>query len=84
MPSRRSFSSCVACTKPERERSGRQGYTPQSGEILGFLKRLKDEMSVDRVDAQKEEADPKADHAALITAEKKEVASLTVTTKASW
>ena len=57
----------------------RQGYAPQSGEIIGILKQLKDEMSVDLADSQKAEADRKADHAALTAAKGKEVATLTAT-----
>merc|ERR1712136_204924 len=54
-----------------------QGYAPQSGEIIGILKQLKDSMSADLADSQKAEADRKADHAALTAAKKKEVVSLT-------
>jgi len=57
--------------------SDRQGYAPQSGEIIGILKQLKDEMSSDLADSQKGEADRKADHAALIAAKEKEVVILT-------
>merc|ERR1712136_291094 len=53
-----------------------QGYAPQSGEIIGILKQLKDSMSADLADSQKAEADRKADHAALTAAKKKEVVSL--------
>ena len=38
-------------------------YAPQSGEIIGILKQLKDEMSEDLAAAQKEEEDRKANHA---------------------
>jgi len=57
----------------------RQGYAPQSGEIIGILKQLKDSMSADLAAAQKAEADRKADHAALVAAKRKEVATLTAT-----
>merc|ERR1712136_436780 len=57
----------------------RQGYAPQSGEIIGILKQLKDSMSADLAAAQKAEAERKADHAALVAAKEKEVASLTAT-----
>merc|ERR1712136_271492 len=57
----------------------RQGYAPQSGEIIGILKQLKDSMSADLAAAQKAEAERKANHAALVAAKEKEVASLTAT-----
>jgi len=57
----------------------RQGYAPQSGEIIGILKQLKDEMSADLAAAQKEEEDRKANHAGLIAAKKEEIATLTAT-----
>ena len=46
----------------------RQGYAPKSGEIIGILKRLKDEMSEDLAATQKVEEDRKANHAGLIAA----------------
>lgn len=49
---------------------------------MGTLKQLKDEMSADLADAQKAEADRKANHAAPIAAKEKEVASLTATIEA--
>ena len=36
----------------------RQGYAPKSGEIIGILKQLKDEMSEDLASAQKVERGP--------------------------
>ena len=44
---------------------------------MGILKQLKDEMSADLADAQKAEADRKANHAAVVAAKENEVASLT-------
>ena len=40
--------------------SASQGYAPQSGEIIGILKQLMDEMTEDLAAAQKEEEDRKA------------------------
>ena len=57
----------------------RQGYAPKSGDIIGILKQLKDEMSEDLAGAQKVEEDRKANHAGLIAAKKKEIATLTST-----
>ena len=56
-----------------------QGYTPQSGEIIGILKQLMDEMTEDLAAAQKEQEDRKANHAGLIAAKKTETATLTAT-----
>jgi len=60
----------------------RQGYAPKSGEIIGILKQLKDEMSEDLSAAQKAEEDRKANHAGLIAAKKEEIATLTATIEA--
>ena len=57
----------------------RQGYAPKSGEIIGILKQLKDEMSEDFAAAQKVEEDRKANHAGLIAAKEEEIATLTST-----
>ena len=57
----------------------RQGYAPKSGEIIGILKQLKDEMSENLAVAQKAEEDRKANHVGLIAAKKKEIATLTST-----
>ena len=54
----------------------RQQYAPQSGEIIGILKRLKDEMSAHLSAAQKAEGDRKANQAGLREA-KKELVTLT-------
>ena len=59
-------------------RGASQVYAPQSGEVIGILKHLKDEMSEDLAVAQKEEEDRKANHAGLIAA-KEEIATLTAT-----
>ena len=56
----------------------RQGYAPKSGEIIGILKQLKDEMSEDLAAAQKAEEERKANHVGLIAA-KEEIATLTST-----
>ena len=56
-----------------------QGYAPQSGEIIGILKQLMDEMTEDLAAALKEEEDRKANHARLIAAKKEELATLTAT-----
>ena len=58
--------------------SASQGYAPQSGEIMGILKQLMDEMTEDLAAAQKEEGDRKANHSGLIAA-KEEIATLTAT-----
>ena len=58
--------------------SASQGYAPQSGEIIGILKQLMDEMTEDLAAAQKEEEDRKANHSGLIAA-KEEIATLTAT-----
>ena len=62
-------------------RGASQGYAPQSGEVIGILKQLKDEMSEDLAVAHKEEEDRKANHAGLIAARKEEIATLTATTE---
>merc|ERR1719421_2596293 len=52
-------------------------YAPQSGEILGILKQLRDEMNADRKDAiEKEEAAKKA-FEELVTAKEKEIEAAT-------
>ena len=51
-------------------RGASQGYAPRSGEIIGILKQLMDEMTEDLAAAQKEEEDRKANHAGLIAAKK--------------
>merc|ERR1719265_1416808 len=52
-------------------------YAPQSGEILGILKQLRDEMNADRKDAiEKEEAAKKA-YEGLVAAKEKEIEAAT-------
>merc|ERR1712194_353178 len=59
--------------------SGEQGndYAPASGEIVGILKTMADEMSVDQKDMIAAETSSVADFEALLAAKKKEVAALT-------
>merc|ERR1719191_2698093 len=52
------------------------GYIPQSGEIIGILKQMKDEMAKDLADAEAAEASAQADHKGLLEAKAKEIASL--------
>merc|ERR1719436_579803 len=53
------------------------GYIPQSGEIVGILKQMKDTMAGDLADATSEEGTAKQNYAALMGAKTKEVATLT-------
>merc|ERR1719210_326992 len=53
------------------------GYIPQSGEIVGILKEMKDTMAMDLADATSEEGAAKQNYAALMGAKTKEVATLT-------
>ena len=72
------------CPRKGNRRAGESHGQEQffsSAVFLGLLRQLQDEMSADRLGAQQEEADWKADHAAPINAKKIEVASLTVTTQ---
>merc|ERR1712194_821189 len=59
--------------------SGEQGndYAPASGEIVGILKTMADEMSVDQKDMIAAETSSMGDFEALLAAKKKEVAALT-------
>jgi septal ring factor EnvC (AmiA/AmiB activator) len=52
-------------------------YAPKSGEIVGILKTLKDEMEKDFADASSEESTAIANFEALVAAKKKEIAALT-------
>jgi len=52
------------------------GYSPQSGEIVGILKQLGDEMDKDLMDATTEEKSAIQTYEALIAAKKKELATL--------
>jgi chromosome segregation ATPase len=53
-----------------------QGYAPQSGEIVGILKTLHDEMTAALDDATKVENDAIQNYEALSAAKKKEISSL--------
>merc|ERR1719375_2736142 len=53
------------------------GYVPQSGEILGILKQMKDEMEKDLADAEAAEASAIADYEALVAAKNKEIEACT-------
>ena len=45
------------------------GHAPESGEIIGVLQKLKDDMSTDLADSLKaDEEDRKSDHATLVAA----------------
>jgi len=52
-------------------------YAPQSGEIVGILKTMKDEMEKDFADASSEESSAIADFDSLIASKKKEIEALT-------
>merc|ERR1712190_164346 len=54
-----------------------EGYVPQSGEIVGILKQLKDEMEASLKAATEDEAAAVQAYEALMAAKKKEVATLT-------
>merc|ERR1712232_713197 len=54
-----------------------QGYAPQSGEIVGILKTLKDEMEKDLSDATTEENSSIASFTSLVASKKKEIDALT-------
>merc|ERR1719506_297525 len=53
------------------------GYVPQSGEILGILKQMKDEMEADLKTAEENEASALANFEALVAAKKAEIAACT-------
>ena len=56
------------------------GHAPESGEIMGILQKLKDDMSAGLADYQKaDEEGRKSDHATLVAAKENEVAKLTAT-----
>jgi chromosome segregation ATPase len=56
--------------------SEEQGYVPQSGEIVGILKQMHDEMSAGLADATAAEENAIQTYDALMAAKKKEVAAL--------
>merc|ERR1719313_179606 len=49
------------------------GYVPQSGEILGILKQMKDEMEKDLATAEADEADAISSYESLVAAKTKEI-----------
>jgi len=56
--------------------SGTSDYAPASGEIIGILKTMNDEMSADLADGQNTEKTAIADYEGLMAAKKKEVDAL--------
>eukprot|EP00929_Paragymnodinium_shiwhaense_P093430 TRINITY_DN535_c0_g1_i1.p1 TRINITY_DN535_c0_g1~~TRINITY_DN535_c0_g1_i1.p1 ORF type:complete len:685 (+),score=278.47 TRINITY_DN535_c0_g1_i1:69-2123(+) len=54
-----------------------EGYEPQSGEIVGILKQMGDEMSKDLAEMTTNEEREKQQYAALIAAKQKEIAAAT-------
>ena len=56
---------------------GGECHAPQTGEIVGILKRLKDEMSTDLLALEKEGLDRKTKHQGLMKAETKKIFVLT-------
>ena len=46
------------------------GHAPESGDITGILQKLKDDVSADLADSQKEKEASKANHAGLSAAKK--------------
>merc|ERR1711937_834396 len=52
-------------------------YVPQSGEIIGILKQMKDEMEADLAEAKATEEKAIADYKALVAAKKKEIEAAT-------
>jgi len=57
--------------------SGGEDYAPKSGEIVGILKTMHDEMSKDLADANAEEASSLASFDSLVASKKKEIEALT-------
>merc|ERR1719399_702427 len=54
-----------------------ESYAPKSGEIVGILKQMQDEMQKDFADASKEESAAIADFDSLVAAKKKEIEACT-------
>jgi septal ring factor EnvC (AmiA/AmiB activator) len=54
-----------------------ENYAPKSGEIVGILKTMKDEMEKDFSDASAEESQAVADFESLVASKKKEIEALT-------
>mmetsp|Transcript_39512 Transcript_39512/g.88447 ORF Transcript_39512/g.88447 Transcript_39512/m.88447 type:complete len:715 (+) Transcript_39512:87-2231(+) len=57
--------------------SAGEGYAPQSGEITGILKQMKDDMMGDLADITKQEEEGKKAFAELVAAKEKEIAAAT-------
>merc|ERR1719356_1680242 len=57
--------------------SGSSDYAPKSGQIVGILKEMSDEMGADLADAQKAEAEAQATYDQMMAAKTKEVNTLT-------
>merc|ERR1719160_201901 len=57
--------------------SNSAGYVPQSAEIVGILKQMKDEMEKDLAEAKEKEAEAAAAAEALIADKKKQIEALT-------
>ena len=56
------------------------GHAPQSGEVVGILRKLKDDMPTDLVDSLKADVeDRKTDHAPLVPVKASEVDTVTAT-----
>merc|ERR1719491_938323 len=62
--------------------SGSSDYAPQSGQIIGILKEMRDEMSADLAGAVATEEADIASHTSFVGAKKKEIAALTNTVEA--
>eukprot|EP00421_Protoceratium_reticulatum_P016345 CAMPEP_0168392268 /NCGR_PEP_ID=MMETSP0228-20121227/18411_1 /TAXON_ID=133427 /ORGANISM="Protoceratium reticulatum, Strain CCCM 535 (=CCMP 1889)" /LENGTH=693 /DNA_ID=CAMNT_0008405605 /DNA_START=34 /DNA_END=2112 /DNA_ORIENTATION=- len=58
--------------------SGGEGYAPRSGEIVGILKQMKDEMLKNQLDAAADEEGSKESYEGITQVKEKEVASLTL------
>merc|ERR1719326_2491298 len=56
---------------------GKQGYAPASGEILGILKQMKDEMEKDNAELKADEASALSGYEEMMAAKEKEIASAT-------
>jgi len=57
--------------------SAGEGYAPQSGEITGILKQMKDDMLGDHADITAQEEESKKQFAELVAAKEKEIAAAT-------
>merc|ERR1719456_366613 len=54
-----------------------EGYVPQSAEIVGILKQMKDEMEKDLAEAEEAEKNAQAEYEALVAAKEKEIEAAT-------